>query len=122
MLSLENCWLAGASLPWLARAISSFSRACASRQSVVPSDCRNRWPSTKKCVCHVLPRFMSDIPLLSSFQSDVLRRFRHVVPCSAHHLRFSSRCIFPLQSVEQYLCAARRAMNFVGHFSQTLAR
>src|SRR5215472_8001936 len=38
-----------------------LARACASRQSLVPSDCRNRWPSTKKCVCQVLPRFTSAI-------------------------------------------------------------
>src|SRR5438552_3256489 len=51
------------------------------------------------------------------FRREALRFLRHACPCSAHHFCFSSRCMVPLQSVEQYFCATRRAMNFELHFS-----
>src|ERR1019366_8166514 len=66
------------SFPSDASAMSCFSLAWASRQSVVPSDCRNRCPFTTKCVCHVLPRFTSDIlfaPFLCGFAHSLFLTF-----------------------------------------------
>ncbi|MFZ1205474.1 MAG: hypothetical protein WAN97_14255 [Candidatus Acidiferrales bacterium] len=49
-------WPATESLPVCAWPIFSFSFLSASRQSVVSSGCRNRWPFTLKSVHHHLPR------------------------------------------------------------------
>src|ERR1019366_9679092 len=114
MFRRENCWLAGASLPWLAWAISSFSLACASRQSLVSSDCRNRSPSTKKCVCHVLPRFTSDIfPAPSHGWFSVnLRLFRTLLRTI---LVPPSSSVFPLLLRLAYLRIADRLVTPLGY-------
>jgi hypothetical protein len=63
-------------------------RACASRQSLVSSDCRNRSPSTKKCVCQVLPRFLSAI--VPPNQTNFLARYSFSFLCQVSRLSLRS--------------------------------
>src|SRR5271157_2158134 len=68
--------------------MSFFSAFCASRQLLVSSDCRNRWPSTKKCVCHVLPRFFSAMLPPSAFLYFSVTMQPVSLPVSFSPLRF----------------------------------